>query len=487
MFTLSSKAMSRLTRREFLENSILAAAAAASLPATLTAADKRTVSPNDRISAAIIGCGIRGKAHAKELCKLAECDIAWVCDPDPTRADEVAAIVVGNKRPRPKTAQDLRVVFEDKSVQTVFVATPNHWHVLAAIWAMQAGKDVYVEKPVSHNVIEGRRMVQAARKLGRICQGGTQYRSSGPNAEAVEYMRAGKLGEVTLARSIVYGGRASIGGPGQYEIPAHVDYNLFAGPAPMRPLTRPKLHYDWHWFWETGNGELGNNNVHSLDVLRWGLGLTGLPRSVISFGGRFGYSDAAETPNTQVVAFNFGPKTIISETRGLKTEPFSATLKGGSIFYGSEGIIAGGSVFDLQGNLLRTFERKGDNHFANFLHAVRSRKVSDLHADIEEGHQSAALCHIGNISYRLGRSATAAEVRQQLVHLKLKPDVLDTFERTERHLAAHAVDLARTPMTLGAALELDAKRERFAGNSAADSLLGREYRAPFTLPTERQI
>jgi predicted dehydrogenase len=410
-----------------------------------------------------------------------------VCDPDPTRAEEVAALIVENKRARPKTAQDLRVVLEDKSLQTVFVATPNHWHVLAAIWAMQAGKDVYVEKPVSHNIVEGRRMVQAARKLGRICQGGTQYRSSGPNAEAIEYMRAGKLGDVNLARSIVYGGRGSIGGPGNYEVPAHVDYNLFAGPAPLRPLTRPKLHYDWHWFWNTGNGELGNNNVHSLDVLRWGLGLTGLGRSVISFGGRFGYKDAAETPNTQVVIFNYGARTIISETRGLKTDPFDPKFKGGSIFYGSQGVIAGGSVFDLQGNLVRTFEGKSENHFANFLKAVRSRKRSDLRAEIEEGHQSAALCHLGNISYRLGQPASPAEIKERLAQLKLKPEVLETFERTERHLAGNGVDLAKTRMTLGAVLQPDSGKERFVKNSAADSLLGREYRAPFTLPAESQL
>jgi predicted dehydrogenase len=410
-----------------------------------------------------------------------------VCDPDPTRTEEVAALIVENKRARPKTAQDLRVVLEDKSLQTVFVATPNHWHVLAAIWAMQAGKDVYVEKPVSRNIVEGRRMVQAARKLGRICQGGTQYRSSGPNAEAIEYMRAGKLGDVNLARSIVYGGRGSIGGPGNYEVPAHVDYNLFAGPAPLRPLTRPKLHYDWHWFWNTGNGELGNNNVHSLDVLRWGLGLTGLGRSVISFGGRFGYKDAAETPNTQVVIFNYGARTIISETRGLKTDPFDPKFKGGSIFYGSQGVIAGGSVFDLQGNLVRTFEGKSENHFANFLKAVRSRKRSDLRAEIEEGHQSAALCHLGNISYRLGQPASPAEIKERLAQLKLKPEVLETFERTERHLAGNGVDLAKTRMTLGAALQPDSGKERFVKNSAADSLLGREYRAPFTLPADSQL
>ena len=328
---------------------------------------------------------------------------------------------------------------------------------------MQAGKDVYVEKPVSHNIAEGRRIVQVARKLGRICQGGTQNRSSGALAEAIKYMQQGKLGEVKLARSIVYGGRGSIGGPGKYEIPASVDYNLFAGPAPMSPLTRPKFHYDWHWFWDTGNGELGNNNIHSLDICRWGLGVTGLGRSVISYGGRLGYSDAAETPNTQVVIYDFGDKTIVAETRGLKTEPFNPNFKGGWIFTGTEGIIAGSSLFDRDGKLIRTFEGKTESHFANFLKAVRSRKVSDLNAEIIEGHQSTALCHIGNISYRLGRQCPPAEIQKQLMGLKVHENVLETFERTSKHLSENNVDLERSRLTLGALLRLDSEQGTVSG------------------------
>src|SRR4051812_20085763 len=243
--------MSNLTRRRFFEDSLLAAAAtaAAAAPAMKVASQERTPSASSKVTVAIIGCGIRGKQHARELARLADSDIAYVCDPDRDRATEVSAQLVEQNRPAPKAVQDLRVVFDDKTVDAVFIATCNHWHALAAIWAMQAGKDAYVEKPVSHNVSEGRRMVQVARKTGRICQGGTQYRSSGANAAAVEYMRQGKLGEVKLARSIVYGGRGSIGGPGTYEIPSGVDYNLWAGPAPLAPLTRPKLQYDWHWVW----------------------------------------------------------------------------------------------------------------------------------------------------------------------------------------------------------------------------------------------
>jgi predicted dehydrogenase len=367
-------------------------------------------------------------------------------------------------------------------VAAVFIATPNHWHALAAIWAMQAGKDVYVEKPVSHNVSEGRRIVQVARKLGRICQGGTQNRSNAALAEAIRYIHEGKLGQVKLARSIVYGRRGSIGGPTQCEIPASVDYNLWLGPAAMTPLTRPKFHYDWHWFWNTGNGELGNNNIHSLDICRWGLGVTGLGRAVISYGRRFGYTDAAETPNTQVCVFDFGDKTIVAETRGLKTEPFNPNFKSGWIFKGTEGIIADSSLFDLDGKLVRTFTGKTESHFANFLNAVRSRKISDLHADVLETHQSTALCHIGNISWRLGRLSSPAEIQKELSRLKVHDDVLETFERTRKHLAENDVDLEKSKLTLGLPLRVDSEKEKFVDNASADALLTREYRKPFVLP-----
>ena len=480
--------MNSITRRRFLEDTLLAAAAAAaaSIPARAIAAEQRPAGANDRITAAIIGCGIRGKQHASELARLSDCEIAYVCDPDRDRAAEVAAHLVELKRPQPKAVQDLRVILDDKSVAAVFVATPNHWHALAAIWAMQAGKDVYVEKPVSHNVSEGRRIVQVARKLGRICQGGTQNRSNGALAEAIKYMHDGKLGEVKLARSIVYGRRNSIGGPGRYEVPGSVDYNLFAGPAPLSPLTRPKFHYDWHWFWDTGNGELGNNNIHSLDICRWGLGVTGLGRAVISYGGRVGYTDAAETPNTQVCVFDFGGKTILAETRGLKTEPFDPNFKGGWVFHGTEGIIAGESLFDLDGKLVRTFTGKSENHFANFLKAVRSRKVSELHADILEGHQSTALCHIGNISWRLGHPASPDEMQKRLAELKVHEAVLETFDRTRKHLAENDVDLEKTKLTLGPMLRLDSDKEKFLDPMAA-ALLTREYRKPFVVPAEADV
>lgn len=481
--------MKDISRRRFFENSVMAAASAA---AACRLFSRQTfavepVRPGEKLTAAIIGCGIRGKAHARELAKLGGCDVAYVCDPDLDRADEAGALLVELGRPMPKKVQDLRRVFEDKSVDVVFIATPNHWHALAAVWAMQAGKDVYVEKPVSHNVEEGRRIVQAARKLGKICQTGTQNRSRGGLAEAVRYMHEGKLGELKLARSIMYGSRGSIGGPVECATPPRCDYGLWAGPAPMTKLTRNKFHYDWHWMWETGNGDIGNSNVHSLDVCRWGLGLTGLGKSVISYGGRLGYSDVGETPNSQVAVFDFGGKTIVSETRGLKTDPFHPTIKSMWFFYGSEGIIADSHLFDPAGNLVKTFEGKSESHFANFLRAVRSRKHTDLAADILEGHQSSALCHIANISYRLGRALPLREAQAELGRVYVHEKVEETFDRTCHYFEGAGVDLEKTRMTMGAHLRLDGVSEKFTGNASADRLLSREYRAPFVLPSEAAI
>ncbi len=464
---------------------MLAAAFAATAPRALNAEEPRKaggVAANEKITAAIVGCGIRGKQHARELARLADCEIAYVCDPDRDRAAEVAAQLAAAGRPTPKTVQDLRHALDDKAVDVVFVAAPNHWHALAAIWAMRAGKDVYVEKPVSHEIREGRRIVEEARALGRICQGGTQNRSNGPLKSAIAYVRAGKLGEVKLARSVVFGARGSIGGPTRCAIPPSVDFDLWAGPAPLVPPSRPKLHYDWHWSWDTGNGELGNNNVHSLDVCRWGLGVTGLGRSALSYGGRLGYRDAGETPNTQVVVFDFGDKTVVSETRGLKTEPFQPESREGWLFYGAEGIIAGLSLFDPDGKRVRTFEGKSENHFANFLKAVRSRKASDLNAPIIEGHQSTALCHLGNVSHRLGATATPEEIERRLDGLQVHEHVRETFERTRKHLADNDVDLKATPLTLGATLRIDPGKESFLDDQRADALLTREYRAPFVVP-----
>ncbi len=477
--------MLRVNRRRFLEESLLAAAAAAAVEplGQVMAGEAPSKSPNEKLSVAVIGVRGRGGAHIEAFASRSDCQVTHVCDADRDVCSRVAESQAKKGR-KVKAVEDMRRVFDDKSVDIVAVATPNHWHSLAAIWAMQAGKDVYVEKPVSHNVSEGRRMVQVARKYGRICQGGTQYRSVGANRATAQFLREGKLGKITLARCVMHRSRRSIGPAGKYEAPASVDYNLWAGPAPMDPITRKSFHYDWHWFWNYGNGELGNNCIHAVDTMRLLLGLQGLGRGVMSYGGRLLFNDAAETPNTQVTIHDLGDITVVQEVRNLKT---AAPRLGATVLVtGSEVYLActlgGDTVYDLQGKRVQKIEGPNENHFENFLKAVRSRRREDQNAEIVEGHQSTALVHLGNISQRLGRLAAPAEILKQLQSLKVHENVADSFEQIRRHLADNGADIEKTRLTLGPWLTIDSAKETFVGNPAADRLLTRPYRKPFVVP-----
>lgn len=479
--------MTRLTRRAMLEESLLAMAAMATASAAPVLGDEKpSTSPNERLSVAVIGVRGRGGDHARAFAARPDCQVTHICDCDREIGQRVAAKLSEQGKPV-KFVEDMREIFDDKSVDIVTIATPNHWHSLAAIWAMQAGKDVYVEKPVSHNVSEGRRMIQVSRKYGRICQGGTQHRSAGPNREAARYVQEGKLGEIKLARTAMYRSRRSMGPVGQYQPPASVNYDLWAGPAPMAPVTRQSFHYDWHWLWDYGNGELGNNSVHTIDALRLILDLKGLGRGVMCYGGRH-FDDAGQTPNTQVVIHDFGSLTVVNEVRNLKT---AAPYLGGAVLVvGSEGYIASGltscSLYDPQGKLVRKFSERGQNHFANFLQAVRSRKREDQNADIVEGHLSTALCHLGNISYRLGQKASPAEIAKQLETLKVNDRVLETFGQVQEHLKQNGIDIEKQPLTLGPWLAVDSEKETF-DSAAANELLTRPYRKPFVVPAADAI
>jgi len=477
------------SRRRFFEDSLLAAAAAAASaaglrPGEVLAVDASPVAANERIGVAVLGCGNRGKQLAAETARHPGCELRTVCDPDDERSAALAEAVAAEGREKPAAARDLREVFADPRIDAVVVATPNHWHALASVWAMEAGKDVYVEKPVSHNVSEGRRIVETARRLGRICQSGTQNRANGNLRAAIRYLHEGGLGEVQLARSVFYSRRGSIGAPGLYEPPASVDYDLFQGPAPLVPLARPRLHYDWHWVWDTGNGELGNSNIHSVDICRWGLGLAGLGDSVLSYGGRFGYEDAGETPNTQVVVHEFGGKTLACETRGLPTEAYPHAHGSHWIFFGSEGIIAGTSRFNHEGELQETFEGRGESHFGNFLRVMRERRHEELNADILEGHESSALCHLGNLSWQLGRPATGGEILEALDSVESRDDLSGTLESTLAHLRDHGVDPSVPSVTLGRRLELEPGSETLHDDPEAEALLTRAYRAPYEMPSQ---
>ena len=479
--------MKPVSRRRFLKRSMTAAAAAGIFaPAVRAPATQSgTKSPNEKLSVAVIGVNGQGQAHAQAFHQRDDCFISYVCDVDEAVGPEVAEKFDS----KPKRVADMRRIFDDKSVDIVTVATPNHWHSLAAIWAMQADKDVYVEKPLSHNVSEGRRMVQVARKYDRICQGGTQYRSVGANRATAKYIAEGKLGKIKLVHCYTYGERKHIGPKGEYEVPASVDYNLWAGPAPMQiPLRRKHFHYDWHWIWDYGNGELGNNSVHQVDAMRLMVGLKGLGRGVISYGGRQ-FDDAGETPSTQVTIHDFGETTIVQEVRNLKT---AAPDHGGSVFIqGTEGFLVGdlrsSTAYDLDGNLVKKLKGENEDHFANFIKAVKSRKREEQNAEILEGHISTAVVHVGNISQRLGSPASPAEIIEKLKTLEANTDLVQNFQGIQKHLADNNVDIEKQELTLGPWLEIDSDKETFVNNPAADAFLTRDYRKPFVVPKADRI
>jgi predicted dehydrogenase len=441
----------------------------------------------------VIGTKGRGGSHISAFAGRKDTEVLYICDVDRALgASRVREVGRRQENRDPQFVEDMRKAFEDPRVDIVSIATPNHWHSLAAIWAMQAKKDVYVEKPVSHNVSEGRRCVEAARKYGQICQTGTQCRSNPGMIAAIEYVQSGKIGDCYLARGLCYKRRASIGPKGEYPIPENINYDIWSGPAPILPLTRKNLHYDWHWIWAYGNGDLGNQGIHQMDLARWGLGVQELCSGVVSYGGRFGYEDAGETANTQVVVHDYGKKSLVFEVRGLVTRP----LKGASvgiIFEGTEGYVVmtsydSGTAFDKDGNMVTSF-RGGADHFANFLTAVRSRKIKDLHADIEEGHLSSALCHLGNISYLLGEEGSTADAQKKLESVKTTDNAKETFERTMAHLKDNSVDLETIKVRMGANLVFDPKTETFPGDGMekANAMLTREYRAPFIVPEAGKV
>lgn len=489
--------MAKQSRREFLEQSLFAATLAATAGMTGTARADQTAtstrSPNETLRIAVLGVRGRGQSHLQGFLKRKDCDVVAVVDPDEAVLQSKGVEVIEKKTGRkPKAFRDLRQMLGDKEIDVISIATPNHWHALAAIWGIQAGKDVYVEKPVSHNVLEGRRTVQAARKYNKIVQTGTQCRSNPTNIEAVEFIRSGGIGEVKLARGLCYKRRPSIGPKGVYDVPASVDYHIWLGPAPDQPLMRPKLHYDWHWVWETGNGDLGNQGIHQMDIARWGLGVDNLGTSVLSYGGRFGYEDAGETANTQVCIHEFdGGKRLEFEVRGLPTDKLQGASVG-NIFYGDKGTLvltsySSGAAFDLDGNIIRKFSGGSDQlHFDNFVEAVRARNPEALHADIEEGHLSSALCHLGNISYRMGERLNPKQCQERL---QGKAST-ETYDRFVAHLRDNDVDLEKTPVQFGLLLALDGEKEVFVGDHARDAntrLTRESYRKDFVLPTEAEL
>ncbi len=485
--------MNSITRRHFLKQGSVAAAALSFSARSWS----QVAGANDDIRIGIIGLGGRGDTHIQEFKNMKGARITALCDVDKDHLDrEVGKFKAAGKEVEGYT--DLRKLLASKNVDAISIATPNHWHALASIWGMQAGKDVYVEKPVSHNISEGRKMVEAARKYRKIVQTGTQARSSSAIREAVEWVKAGHLGKIKIARGLCYKPRPSIGKVSEAQkIPASIDYDLWCGPAPLTPPhhNNPKfgpVHYDWHWFWDYGNGDLGNQGAHQMDVARWFLGEKNLSPRVFAVGGRLGYEDDGQTPNTMMIFHDYEKAPLIFEVRGLPEKSGSKGMdkyKGGSIGVVIEcenghALVTSNykqaAAFDNDSREIKKFEGE-ENHFENFIKAVRSRKESDLNADILEGHISAGLCHMGNISYRVGKQSKPEEIRAAI---KSDKGAIETFERMASHLDANGVDLEKTKATLGAVLMMDTKSEKFKNNSAANKLLTRDYRKPFVVPNK---
>jgi predicted dehydrogenase len=408
----------------------------------------RIYGANDRVNVAVIGLGGRGRAHMSEYSQLPEAHIAGLCDIDQAARERGVAFVEKATGEKPKEFDDMRKVFADKNIDAVSMPLPNHWHALATIWAVQAGKDVYVEKPACYNVFEGRKMIEAARKYNRMVQIGSQSRTIPHKIRAMQLLHDGAIGKVYMAKGLCFKRRKSIGHKADSAVPPGVDWDKFLGPAPMRPFNELRFKYNWHWFWDTGNGDIGNQGVHEMDIARWGLGKPGLPKSVACMGGKYVYDDDQETPNTQLASFDYGDAELVFEVRGILTgSEGDLRHRGGNtignLFYGSDGWMAvdgaGFQVYKGENNEKVMDEKGGGKdtgpHMQNFLQAVRSRKHTDLHADVAIGVMSADLCHLANISYRTGRR-----------------------------------------------LAFDEKTMKFVNDAEANKLLTRNYRAPYIVP-----
>ncbi len=426
-----------VTRRTFIKESAGATAAVVAAPMIVP---KKVFGANDMIRVAVLGVHGRGKSHIEGFQSLEGVEVVTLCDPDLNVADERAKSFQETYGKKVKVEQDLRKVFDDKNIDAVSIATPNHWHSLATIWACQAGKDVYVEKPGSHNISEGRKMVEAAARYDRIVQHGVQLRSSKAIKEAIQHLRDGLIGRVYMARGLVFRWRADIGKKGFEPVPKGLDYNLWLGPAQYRPFSRDWVHYNWHWHWDFGNGDVGNQGIHETDLCMWGLDV-GFPKRITAMGGKFLWDDSKETPEVLSSTYLYPDENKIIE---FEVRPWCTNLEDGAgvgnIFYGKDGymVVKGYETYETYLGRKREPGPKGNeggDHFANFIEAVRKHDKSILDGPVETAHLASGLAHLGNISYRLGRE-----------------------------------------------LEFDPESERFPHDDEANQLLTENYRAPFVVP-----
>lgn len=478
--------MLSLNRRHFL--------ATAAVGATMLRPWSRVMGANEDIRVVVIGVNGIGKTHINGFPEIPGVRLVGLCDVDSTVLGAQKAAFDKKHGGSIKTYEDIRAVYDDPTVDAVVLAVPNHWHGIGTVWGCQAGKDVYVEKPCSHNIWEAQQMMKAADKHKKIVQVGIQRRSFPALKEFFQEVHEGVLGEVKAIRGLFLSRRASIGKPtAPIKPPAGVNHDLWSGPAKL-DIPREKYHYDWHWFWETGNGELGNNGPHILDLARWAAGAKTLPSKTVSLGGRYVWDDNGETPNTHTIRYDYddAPPIIFDITNlptatGKSDREAYRGISFGIVIEGDKGSYVGfdnGVVYDPDGNKVR--EIKGPTgpdggrqyHRENFIKAVRSRNAAELNCGILDGHLASSLCHLGNISQRLSEKITfpqLAERVQQDSHLT------DSVGRITKHLSANGVQVDSATVELGATLKLDPKTETFADNPAANALLTREFRAPFTI------
>ena len=500
--------MKTITRRKFLGTSTTAGLALGLPRIVLGAEGSASASrPSDTVRLAVIGLGsttavggVGGRGHQliPRVREVPGTKIVALCDVDQTHLDREAKLFK-DRGEEVALYRDLRRVYDDKAIDAVVIALPNHWHALATVWACQAGKDVYVEKPFSYNIWEGQQMVAAARKYSRMVQVGTQNRSSGLLRQAFDNLRRGHLGAIRYAHALVYRARDGIGAvSAPTAVASDIDYDLWCGPAPKAPLMRKQLHYEWHWFWSTGNGEMGNNGIHVIDICRWALGQDQAPPRAMSIGGRFAFNDCGETANTQIALFDYQPAPLICEIRNVRASKAADAM--GRFRDQNHGILidceggyfagdaAGGALFDKVGKRIKDVPDDGGAkgletaHLANFVAAVRHRKTSDLAAEAMVGHQSATCCHMANVSHRLGTETKPDAIREKI---RARSELSDAFERCREYLRENQVNLDATPAALGPWVSFDARKQQFVSDVAdqANRLSRREYRQPFVVPT----
>lgn len=487
--------MTLLPRRQFLAKTSTLAAGLGVAGVLSARGQMQVRGANEAIRLGIAGLNSKGEQHLQTIAKMADVRITALCDADTAVLDRALA-KLREAGQDAAVFQDYRKMIERPDVDAVLIAAPNHWHALMTIWACQAGKDVYVEKPVSHDIFEGTVMAAAAQRYGRIVQAGTQTRSDPGMRAALPWLREGNLGKILWVHGLWYKLRGHIGRvTGPQPIPSTVNYDLFQGPAPMKPLMRERLHYDWHWFWDTGNGDMANLGVHLLDATRMLLADEN-PRRVRCYGGRFALDDDAETPNVQVAVMDFPSAPCFLELRGLPEKPGTDRMdafrqvRDKIVVQCEHGYFAGGQsgglVYDNEGKRIQDFRGDGGRaHAANFFAAMRSRKTTDLNCPLEQGVLSAEICHLANLSYRAGRPAGREAILEASAISSHGEELLG---RVEQHLTAHGVDWGKTPLTLGEWVHLDRSKVQVESADAhtrmvANALLRPAvYRAPFTVP-----